>query len=220
MLLAVVINEWSVADRKARLSERRCRHRRRSARPVGVGSRHAHADLVGRDAADVRVPPDVPVSAETFQRLIHPDDRPVIAAAMEDGVHGRSIDVQFRVVFPDGRVRWIHSRGRTVCDELGQPMRLVGVKVDITERKAAEQRLQEQQRKLAHSARVSVAGELSSALSHELNQPLAAILANAAAARRFLLHDPRTCGRSATSSKRLPMTTAAPPRSSPASGRC
>ena len=69
-------------------------------------------------------------------------------------------------------------------------MRLVGVKVDITERKAAEQRLQEQQRNLAHSARVSVAGELSSALSHELNQPLAAILANAAAARRFLLHDP------------------------------
>ena len=69
-------------------------------------------------------------------------------------------------------------------------MRLVGVKVDITERKTAEQRLQEQQRNLAHSARVSVAGELSSALSHELNQPLAAILANAAAARRFLLHDP------------------------------
>ena len=69
-------------------------------------------------------------------------------------------------------------------------MRMVGVKVDITERKAAEQRLHEQQRNLAHSSRVSVAGELSSALSHELNQPLAAILANAAAARRFLLHDP------------------------------
>ena len=105
-------------------------------------------------------------------------------------MQGRPIDVQFRVVFQDGRIRWIHSRGRTVCDELGRPMRLVGVKVDITERKAAEQRLQEQQRNLAHSARVSVAGELSSALSHELNQPLAAILANAAAARRFLLHDP------------------------------
>ena len=132
----------------------------------------------------------MPVTVETFQRLIHPDDRPLIAAVTEEGVHGRPIDVQFRVVFPDGRIRWIHSRGRTVCDELGRPMRLVGVKADITERKAAEQRLQEQQRHFAHSARVSVAGELSSALSHELNQPLAAILANAAAARRFLLHDP------------------------------
>ena len=109
---------------------------------------------------------------------------------MEDGVARPANRREFRVVFADGRIRWIHSRGRTVCDELGQPMRLVGVKVDITERKAAEQRLQEQQRNLAHSARVSVAGELSSALSHELNQPLAAILANAAAARRFLLHDP------------------------------
>jgi C4-dicarboxylate-specific signal transduction histidine kinase len=77
-----------------------------------------------------------------------------------------------------------------VCDELGRPLRIVGVKADITERKAAEQQLQERQRNLAHSARVSVAGELSSALSHELNQPLAAILANAAAARRFLTHDP------------------------------
>ena len=101
-----------------------------------------------------------------------------------------SIDVQFRMVFPDGRISWIHSKGRTVCDEQGQPMRLIGVKVDVTQRKAAEQRMHEQQRNLAHSARVSVAGELSSALSHELNQPLAAILANAAAARRFLLHDP------------------------------
>jgi C4-dicarboxylate-specific signal transduction histidine kinase len=93
-------------------------------------------------------------------------------------------------MLPDGRIRWIHSRGRTICDEDGRPVRMAGVKVDITDRKAAEQGLREQQRNLAHSARVSVAGELSSVLAHEINQPLAAILANASAARRFLLHDP------------------------------
>jgi PAS domain S-box-containing protein len=192
MSLAAVLNERSVADRNARLSE--------EALAVAID-----AAQLGRWDWDLEtstltwsegtrrmyeVPPDVPVTVETFQRLIHPDDLPLIAAVTEEGLHGRPIDVEFRVAFPDGRIRWIHSRGRTVCDELGRPLRLVGVKVDITERKAAEQRLQEQQRHLAHSARVSVAGELSSALSHELNQPLAAILANAAAARRFLLHDP------------------------------
>jgi PAS domain S-box-containing protein len=192
MSLAAVINERSAADAKARLSEEQL--------AIAID-----AAQLGRWDWDIstgtltwsegtrrmyEVPPDGPVGVETFQRLVHPDDRPLIAAAMEDGMQGRPIDVQFRVVFQDGRTRWIHSRGRTVCDELGRPLRIVGVKVDITERKAAEQRLQEQQRKLAHSARVSVAGELSSALSHELNQPLAAILANAAAARRFLTHDP------------------------------
>ena len=50
--------------------------------------------------------------------------------------------------------------------------------------------MHQQQRNLAHLSRVSVAGELSIALAHEVNQPLAAILANASAARRFLLHDP------------------------------
>ena len=136
-------------------------------------------------------------------------------------MQGRPIDVQFRVVFQDGRIRWIHSRGRTVCDEFGRPRRLVGVKVDITDRKAAEQRLQEQQRNLAHSARVSVAGELSSALSHELNQPLAAILANAAAARRFLLHDPP--GHAGDQRHPRSHRRGQPPRrlpSSPASARC
>ena len=192
MLLAAVINEWSVADRKARLSEEQLAVAIDAAQLGRWDWDLATSTLTWSEGTRrmYEVPLDAPVGIETFQRLIHPDDRPLIAAVMEEGVHGRPIDVQFRVVFPDGRIRWIHSRGRTVCDELGQPMRLVGVKVDITERKAAEQRLQEQQRNLAHSARVSVAGELSSALSHELNQPLAAILANAAAARRFLLHDP------------------------------
>jgi PAS domain S-box-containing protein len=192
MSLAAVINERSAADTKARLSEEQLAIAIDAAQLGRWDFDISTATLTWSEGTRrmYEVPLEGPVGIETFQRLVHPDDKPLIAAAMEDGLHGRPIDVQFRVVFQDGRLRWIHSRGRTVCDELGQPMRIIGVKVDITERKAAEQRLQEQQRNLAHSARVSIAGELSSALSHELNQPLAAILANAAAARRFLTHDP------------------------------
>ncbi len=57
---------------------------------------------------------------------------------------------------------------------------------DITERKRSQALLQEQQRELAHLSRVAALGELSGTLAHELNQPLAAILANARAAQRIL----------------------------------
>jgi len=136
------------------------------------------------------VPPDVPVSPATFEAIIHPDDRPLIAATTVDSLSGRPIDVEFRLRFPDGRIKWILSKGQTIYDDQGRPQRMVGVKLDITERKAAELRINEQRRELAHLSRVSIADELSTALAHEVNQPLAAILANASAARRYLLHNP------------------------------
>jgi len=61
---------------------------------------------------------------------------------------------------------------------------------DITERRRAEHEVTEQRRQLAHLGRVALLGELSGALAHELNQPLAAILANARAAQRMLNRDP------------------------------
>jgi PAS domain S-box-containing protein len=192
MSLAAVMNERSAAETTARLSEEQLAIAIDVAQIGRWDWDIANATLAWSDSTRrmYEVPADAPISAESFERLVHPDDRPLLEAATENGLRGRAIDVEFRVVFPDGRIRWIHSRGRTVYDELGRPARMVGVKVDVTERKRAEHRLQAQQRTLAHSARVSVAGELSSTLTHELNQPLAAILANAGAARRFLLQDP------------------------------
>ena len=136
------------------------------------------------------VPLDVPVSMETLAALIHPDDRPVLEAATNDGLAGRPIEAEFRVVLPDGKVRWIMSRGKTLFDADGRPTRMVGIKVDITARKQAELQLKEQERELAHIDRLSMVGELSVAIAHELNQPLAAIQTNVGAARRFLSHNP------------------------------
>ena len=60
---------------------------------------------------------------------------------------------------------------------------------DVTERRRAEHEVVEQRRQLAHLGRVALLGELSGALAHELNQPLAAILANARAGQRMLFRD-------------------------------
>jgi two-component system, LuxR family, sensor kinase FixL len=192
MSLAAVVRERVRAELKAQLSEQQL------AMAIDVAQ-------VGRwewDISDQRVtcsdytrrlyevPLDVPVSTETFQSLVHPDDQAMIAAVIADAVTGRAVDIEFRIRFPDGRIKWILSRGQPVSDLEGRPVRLVGVNVDITARKCAELQIHEQRSLLAQLSRVSVAGELSIALAHEMNQPLAAILANASAARRFLRHDP------------------------------
>ena len=136
------------------------------------------------------VPLDGPVSPETYAALIHRDDRHLIEAATRDALARRPIEVEFRIVLADGTVKWIMSRGKTLFDADGRATRMVGIKVDITARKQTELQLKEQGRELAHIDRLSMVGELSVAIAHELNQPLAAILANVGAARRFLSHNP------------------------------
>jgi C4-dicarboxylate-specific signal transduction histidine kinase len=65
---------------------------------------------------------------------------------------------------------------------------MLGVSIDVTERKQVELEAQRQRQELAHMMRVVTLGELSTAFAHELNQPLTAILSNAQAAQRFLAH--------------------------------
>ena len=192
MSLAAVIRERARADAAARSSEDQLALAIEAAQ-LGrwewdlASSRLTWSDITRRI---YEVPPDVPVTPETFEALVHPDDRSLLAAATADGLAGRGVDVEFRIRFPDGRVKWILSKGRTVYGADGRAARMVGIKVDITERKCADHQRQEQRGHLAQLARMSVAGELSLALAHEMNQPLAAILANASAARRFLQHNP------------------------------
>src|SRR5215467_5284027 len=84
-----------------------------------------------------------------FEKLIHPDDRQrVIELARETIRSGRSTDGEWRVIWPDGSVHWIAGRGHVLRDETGEPSRLVGVNIDITERKRAEETLSGMTRKL------------------------------------------------------------------------
>jgi PAS domain S-box-containing protein len=70
-----------------------------------------------------------------------------------------------------------------------EPCFLVSVR-DVTEQRRAEMELNEQQAELAHLSRVALVGELSTAMAHELNQPLAAIMANARAGQRLMVREP------------------------------
>ena len=81
---------------------------------------------------------------------------------------------------------WIAARGAVERDDSGAPTRMYGVSFDVTPLKVAERELLQKHGELAHLSRVSMLGELSGSLAHELNQPLTAILSNAQAARRLL----------------------------------
>ncbi|MEG4172808.1 MULTISPECIES: PAS domain-containing protein [unclassified Microcoleus] len=78
-------------------------------------------------------------TGEDFFALIHPDDRQRVIQAAQGAIAGQQSYVQeYRVITPDGVVRWINSQGRVYLDETGQGVRMVGVSVDITERKQIE----------------------------------------------------------------------------------
>jgi two-component system sensor kinase FixL len=127
------------------------------------------------------------LTAERIQSVVHPEDRQLVRQLSEDALRtGREIENQYRVLLHDGTVRWVTRLGRVEFGADGKPLRERGILMDITERKQAELEAARQHHDLAHLARVTTLGELSSSLAHELTHPITAILSNAQAAQRFL----------------------------------
>jgi PAS domain S-box-containing protein len=130
-----------------------------------------------------------------FLLPVHPDDRPVVRRVIEAAIStGDPFETEYRLARPDGSACWLSARGSVVRDASGGSTRLMGVIVDITQRKQAELESELQRQELTHLARVGLLGELSGTLAHELSHPLATIFTNAQAAQRFLAQDPIDLG--------------------------
>lgn len=96
-----------------------------------------------------------------FLAHIHPDDRPLVVEAIERALlGGASYDVEYRFVASDSSTRWVHGQGEVVFDGSGQPSRMLGTVLDITERKQAVTLLQESEsryRTLVENMQVGIA---------------------------------------------------------------
>jgi signal transduction histidine kinase/GAF domain-containing protein len=131
--------------------------------------------------------PDAAPSFERMFSLIHPDDRELVKElgrlALEEG---REFDAEYRVVRPDGHVRYVHDVADVSRDGAGQPVSVFGVLQDITVYKEAEDKIRWMEANLAHVARLSTMGEIAASIAHEVNQPLITILNYAKACTNLL----------------------------------
>ena len=89
-----------------------------------------------------------------------------------------------------GQIRWLQTVKRPIIDKSGVANHVLGSATDITARRRAEHAARRQREEMAHTDRVLMMGQLASAVAHELNQPLGAILSNAEAAEIFLQAEP------------------------------
>jgi two-component system, LuxR family, sensor kinase FixL len=131
--------------------------------------------------------PSEKVDFDHFRSRLHPEDRESVLNAVENSLQtGAEYRSEYRVMLPNGEVRWIAGRGHVEFNGDGQPVRMRGASLDITKRKHAEEQAARQRNEMAHLSRVAMLGELSGSIAHEINLPLTAILSNAQAAQRIL----------------------------------
>jgi PAS domain S-box-containing protein len=137
-------------------------------------------------------PSQDPVPFERLYRATHPEDEPALREKFYGAIQAsRDYDLEYRIFRPDGTVRFLRSVGHhNPSGEIGE---YVGITMDVTERKHAEQereRLRQLEADLAHIHRVNMMGELAAALAHEIKQPISASITSANALLRWLAHDP------------------------------
>ena len=194
MLLAVAIDDERRSKEALRVSQER----------MSLAVESAQLALWDWDVANDRVwmteegrkffgfEPDEPLQYASLAGRVHPDDSAVRATAIQHALEtGGSYEAEYRIVLPDGSVRWMTARGRRPSPAAKDAApRVLGVSMDITRQKQAGAEAQQQREELAHLSRVATLSALSGSLAHELSQPLASILSNAQAGQRFMSQDP------------------------------
>ncbi len=148
-----------------------------------------------------------PIPLERFWATVLPEDEPDVRVALESAVRaGADYDISdFRVCrADDGRIRFLRTIGHR--NPSGEPGEYLGITMDITERKRAEEeheRLRQLEADLAHTNRLNMMGELAAALAHEIKQPIAASITSANACLRWLAHDPPNLERARAAATRM-----------------
>jgi PAS domain S-box-containing protein len=126
--------------------------------------------------------------ATTFQALTHPEDLAANRINLQRALAGEisHYEMDKRYIHKDGRIVWTVLSVALVRNASNEPLYFVSQLQDVTERRQAQIEIERARLELSHIGRVSLVGQLTSSLAHELLQPITAIVSNAEAA----LHDP------------------------------
>jgi PAS domain S-box-containing protein len=128
-----------------------------------------------------------------YRQRVHPDDLAMFDELEEKSIReGADLDWVYRIVLPDGTLKYLHVVARPVFNASGEVVGNIGTTHDVTERKRAEEdreRLRQAEADLAYMSRVTTMGELTVSLAHEIKQPMAAAATNANTCLRWLTRD-------------------------------
>jgi PAS domain S-box-containing protein len=144
---------------------------------------------------------------EEYSERVYPEDRLKWTGEVERVIAEKvDYDHAFRILLPNGMVKWIRTVGHPVVSNTGDLEQFVGSSTDITELKAAEQqreKLRQLEADLAHTNRVSTLGEMAASLAHEIKQPIAAAITSANSCIEWLAHDPPNLDRARAAAGRI-----------------
>ena len=142
------------------------------------------------DTPHPRTTPDVNQTSSDFDR--------VYKIARQALRHQRDFAVEFRILRPDGTVKYLEATGHPLFSTRGELFEVLATQVEVADRRYAQEhaRLRELESALAHMNRLSIMGELAASLAHEILHPIATARNNARAGMRFLEMSPPNLGKS------------------------
>lgn len=143
---------------------------------------------------------DFIADANLWFQTVHPDDRNRLGACMPDILAKGVLDIEYRIVRPDGDIRWIHDHIHAIFDEHDKAVSLNGLGTDITlsreaeirlkkshdELQAAYSKLQEAQSQLLQSEKMASIGQLAAGVAHEINNPIGYVYSNLGSLQKYL----------------------------------
>jgi PAS domain S-box-containing protein len=171
---------------------------------VAVSSARGDLEYVNQRVLDFFGQPFAGLRDDLWTDFVHPDDVDrVCSEASRARDAGQPLDLVYRVRRADGAYRWIHRHAMPLRDGRDAIIRWYGWSFDIHDHQESEHRLLDTQRKLARAGEIAAVAELSASIAHEINQPLAAVVANAYACQRWLASDPPNIDRARLAADRI-----------------